>query len=250
MNILSFSKEKIREGLAKAGNQKIQKGAKILFAPITIDDTNFSETCEVYASIMPGNYDTVVIVEGVNHELEKSIPLPSVDSFKTPLGEVAVNDKLRNELCDEEDDFFIDDEAFGEEMSIYQQLPMLQCAMSDFDVVSIQVSNYERSSIIRELAYVLDEILHTRNALIVVCCELENDQKETLEKLKQYVASNQISNLFNIINVSTSKVHGRSPFLVGLMLAGIWELTLNFNNVISGQVKKSLISGYASLREN
>ncbi|HKJ32108.1 MAG TPA: AmmeMemoRadiSam system protein B [Balneolales bacterium] len=250
MNIISFSKEKIKEGLEKAKSKDIQKGAKILFAPIRINDDNFEEACEVYASIMPGNYDTVVILEGVNHELEKKLPLPSVSSFKTPFGEVPVNDKLRNEFCDEEDDFFIDDEALDETLSIYQQLPMLQCTLNDFDVVSIQISNYERTSIIRELTFVLDEVLLSKNALIVVCCEMENDQKESLDRLKQYVIDGQISNLFNIINVSTTKIHGRSPFLVGLMIASSWELTLNFNESKNGKFKKSLITGYASLRKN
>jgi len=249
MNILSYPKEKIINGLNNARNKNIQKGAKILFSPVEINDENFEEVCEIYSSVMPGNYETVVVVEGVNHELEKKIPLPSLNTFKTPFGEVPVNDRLRNEFCDEEDDFFIDDEAHNENMGIYQQLPMLQFTIKDFNVVSIQISNYERPSIIRELAFVLDEVLLSKNVLIIVCCEMESDQIEALNKLKKYVKEGQTSNLLNIINISSTKIRGRSPFLIGLMIASSWELSLNFiDEKYQSSEIYSLISGFASLR--
>lgn len=248
MDITSYSREQIEAGLNDAESRKKNNAVKMLFSPVKINDSNFEQVCEVYADIRDHNYDTVIILEGCDTELEKKIPMPSNDVFKTRLGEVKVNQKLRDELCDEEDDFYIDDSAFNQEMSLFHQLPMLQRTVREPSVVSLQVYNMERTSIIRELAFVLSEVLYNRNVLIVICTEMSNDQTNALSKIKHYYKIHADSNLKNIINSDSVNIHGRSALMTGLMIAGKWGLKLHFVN--SHFVEKpgtSLIAGYAYL---
>jgi AmmeMemoRadiSam system protein B len=104
--------------------------------------------------------------------------------FETPLGNVQVNDYLRNEFCDEDDDFFIYDEAFSEDMSLFQHLMMLQCVSDDFEAVSIKIAD-ENHSIIKELAHVLEEVLAARSSLLIFCCDLEGNRKKEFAQVKK-----------------------------------------------------------------
>lgn len=251
MDIKSYSREKILSGLNKAGKTSPENAVKILFSPTRITDDNFEQVCEVFASIRDHNYETVIVLEGCDHELEKKIPMPSNDIFKTHLGEVQVNATLRDEFCDEEDDFYIDDSAFNEDLSLFQQLPMLQSTVREPSVVSMQVYDQERMSIIRELAFVLSEVLYNRNVLIIICTEMSNTQKESFNKIMQYYSNSDDSNLKNTVNSDSIDISGRSALMTGLMIAQKWGLNVHFvDDEFTKKPGTSLISGYAYLKSN
>ncbi len=251
MDITSYSREQIVSGLNKAENSSQNLSVKMLFSPIRINNNNFEQVCEVFTNIRDHNYETVIILEGCDHELEKKIPMPLNDSFKTQLGDVQVNAKMRDEFCDEEDDFYIDNSAYYEEMSLFHQLPMLQCTVREPLVVSMQVYDLEGTSIIRELAFVLSEVLYNRNVLIIVCTEMSNTQTGTLDKIMQYYSSNDDSNLKNTINSDMVDIKGRSALMTGFMIAQQWGLNIHFvNDVYTKQPGTSLITGYACLNSN
>ena len=245
MDITSYSREQIEDGLKQVSKIKHNIGIKILFSPVHINDTNFGQTCEVFAHLRDHNYDTVIILESCDKELEKKIPMPSNDEFKTALGNVIVNQQLRDELCDEEDDFYIDDSAFHDGMSLFHQLPMLQCTVREPEVVSLQVNQMERTSIIRELAFVLSEVLYNRNVLIIICTEMSSDQTESLAKIKHYYSIHADSNLKNIINSDSVNISGRSALMTGLTIAGKWGLKLHFVDPKKETKKTNLLAGFA-----
>lgn len=247
MNSLSYTKEQILDAVKKAGKSVGELNARILFVPNRINKKNFKQVCEVYASIHPHNFDTIVVLEGVDRELKKSICIPDMESFKTPFGEVPVNTALADDFCDEEDDFYITNESYNERLSLFQQLQMLQSIQSDgFSVVGIQVSNQERSSILRELSIVMSDVLTAYNALIICCCHMHIDQKEKLDLLMNYHAARDTSNLKYLINQEEVLVHGKSPLLTGMLLAHIWDLDIQFlGGEYSTTEGSSLIAGYA-----
>lgn len=250
-DILSYSGDEISKSLQDArGNQDKEYGIKVLFSPVRINDDNFKQVSELFSQIISTNYETVVVLESCDKELIKKIPMPSLDVFETPLGKVLVNDRMRNEFCDEEDDFFIDDSAYHEDLSLFHQLMMLQCSLDKFNVVSIQISNYERVSIARELALVLDELLLSRNVLLLICCDMPIEQKRTLERLKRFVKEGEKSNLLNVINSDSIQINGKTAFLVGLLVCSTWNVDLHFlNDHYSVQKGNSLIAGFASLKD-
>lgn len=247
MNILSYRKEQISEAIAEANKSVKEQNTRILFVPHEINDQNFKQVSEVYASISPHNFDTIVILEGVDKELKKSICIPDVESFKTPYGEVPVNMKLANDFCDEEDDFYLTNEAYSDGLSLFQQLPMLQFVQSGgFSAVSIQVSNQERSSILRELSIVMTDVLSAYNSLTICCCDMHIDQKEKLDLLMNYHEARDTSNLKYLINQEEVIVRGKSPLLTGMLMAQIWDLDVQFlDGEYSSQEGYSLIAGYA-----
>lgn len=251
MNITSYSRDRINRGLnrAKEENREGQSDhIRVLFSPVTIGDSNFHSACDIYSRIDPQNYETVVVIESYEEELEKRLPMASNRYFETPLGKVPVNDYMRNEFCDEEDDFFIHDEGFSDEMSLFQQLMLLQCTFEEFSVLSVQIAD-KGPAIVKELAYVVEEVLASRRALVVICCELENSRRVEFEKIREMIESENRSGLLNYLNSGDSHIRGTSAFVAGVLVANSWNLDLNFLTGHYPDYKGSLLTAYAD-RQN
>lgn len=250
MDITSYSRQKIRQGLEEA--RKSHSGRsdhiRLLLAPTKIDDDNFERACDIYSRVDSGNYDTVIIVEAYDQVLDKKLPMASNKFFETPLGKVPVNDYMRNEFCDEDDDFFIHDEGFSKDMSLFQQLMMLQCVDDDFSAVSIQIAD-QGQAIVKELAHVLEEVLASRNALLIFCCELDNDYGKEFEKVRELIAEGNESGLMNYLNSGESQIKGTTTFIAGVLVANAWGLKLNFLNGAYKDRKGSLLAAYADRKK-
>lgn len=247
MNSLTYTKEQISDAIKQTGKSAGEQNTRILFVPNEINDKNFKQVCEVYASIHPHNFDTIVILEGVEGELKKSICIPDLESFKTPFGEIPVNTRLADDFCDEEDDFYLTNESYHEGLSLFHHLQMLQAVQSkEFSVVGIQVSNQERSSILRELSIVMSDVLTAYNSLTICCCDMHISQKEKLDLLMDYHVARDTSNLKYLINQEDVVVRGKSSLLTGMLLAQIWDLEIQFlDGEYSTTEGNSLIAGYA-----
>lgn len=249
MDITSFNREKIESGLAKAASQQGETpdNIRILFSPRTITEENFEEVCDVYSRLRHNSYDTVVIVESHPGSADKKLPMPSFKSVETPLGVVKANDKLRNDFADEDDDFFINDEAFDDDVSLYNQLMLLQCALDDFDILSIQITD-ESSFIVKELAFALEEILASKNALVVFCCDLDRSHLLEFQKLEAYIENWNMLTMMNYLNSRESSVKGIGALVASLILAEKWNLKVHFRaSEDSTGSNQNLITGFASI---
>lgn len=246
MNITSYSREQIKQGLENARKQ--HEGSndyiRVLFAPERINDDNFEQACDIYSRLDMSNYDTVVVVESHDEKLDKKLPMASNSFFETPLGTVPVNDYMRNEFCDEDDDFFIHDEAFDKDISLFQQLMFLQTLSVDFKALSVQIADQD-PAIVKEIAYVLEEVLASRSALIVFCCELDNHRKKEFERIAKMVETNNHSGLLNYLNSGESHIKGTTAFIAGVIVANKWGLRLNFLRSEYEGYTGSLLTAYA-----
>lgn len=246
MNITSYTREQIEKGLSKAREKhpELNEDIRVLFAPEVINDENFERVTDIYSRLDMSNYDTVVVVESYDEKLDKKLPMASNSFFETPLGNVPVDDYLRNEFCDEDDDFFIHDEAFDKDISLFQQLMMLQVLSDDFKALSVQIADKE-PAIIKELAYVLEEVLASRNALIVFCCELDNERKQEFDKVLEILEADNQSQLMNYLYSGDSNIKGTTAFMAGIIVANKWKLNLNFLKGEYEDYSGSLLTAYA-----
>ena len=228
MFISTITRNEIKKEIsaAKAKHSDEMGVIRLLFAPTEITEANFSDVCASYSHFSQDDFDTVVIVESQPGSHEKKLPMPSKKVFSTHLGEVPSNDKLRNELCDEDDDFFIDDEAYSDELSFYSHLPILQTVLEDFSVLSLQITD-ESPFIVKELAYSLEEILASRNALIIFCCDFDAAGTDNLDDIFELYEKNNLSGLMNRLNSGEVKIEGAGSFFAGLLVARKWGLKLH-----------------------
>jgi AmmeMemoRadiSam system protein B len=250
MEIASFSQHQIKQTLNSLPEFDREMGVKALFVPVSINSTNLEQTSYLYKAIQKLPFETFVIVETYDKaEMSRKLPMPSADYFVTPFGSVPANDALRNDFADEEDDFFIDDSCFNPEMSLYQQLMMLQCTRSKFDVVSIQIAD-SRPSIIKELAWVISEILSIKNAMTIFCCDLPDNAKHEFSEIKRYIAQDDMSGLMNFINSGSAHMRGGGAFQAGVMVAKAWEMQVQFLSEDQARFGGNLLAGFASFAQH
>lgn len=86
------------------------EGVRMLFVPPRLTAQNVAQLAWVYRQIGSTQYDTVVICEQGNRNASRKIALFGGSYAETPLGQVAFDEQLRDDFCDEEDDFFIDEQ--------------------------------------------------------------------------------------------------------------------------------------------
>lgn len=241
-DITSISRDKIEAGLERVTPEKTENQTRILFTPQKVTEENFDSVCRSYSQIRAVDFHTVVVVESMPGEAEKKLAMPSFKTIETQFGEINANVRLRNDFADEDDDFFINDDAFDESVSLFQQLPFLQCVLKDFSVLHIQITD-ERPPIIKELAAALQEILPSRSALLVVCCDL-SDQQE-VNQIQSLLDEGNISGFLNRLNRGDTKIDGIGALASGLLVSNKWGLSVNFD---SDSESGTVQSGYAVIQ--
>ena len=220
----------------------MKSAISILFVPTHITQANRGQVESLYSLLKGATYDTIVFAERRADEPVKKLPMPSVSEFQTLKGSVLVNDALRNDFCDEDDDFYIDDAAYGPDMAIYEHLPLIQDVLSGFSVVSVPICDSD-PAIVREFAYVMSEIMGGRNALLVIASELLVSEQAHWERIGEHISSKSISNVFNMVNSGAFEMAGSEVFVGGLLVAEAWGLDIDFHS--GGKPGESLNCGLA-----
>lgn len=173
---------------------------------------------EVYSCLRGRSYDTVIIVAPSHTGSFGRMSICSVDTYRTPLGDLRVNDLVRNELCDEDDDIFLDDQGHYHIEGIDVQLPYLQTVLDSFDIVPI-VMGEESPEYCRELGNALGEIMYDGRTLLIATADILEATDDSLERLQEAFAERDVSTLMALLNSETVHVEGKGPVIVALIAA-------------------------------
>ncbi|MCH8569639.1 MAG: AmmeMemoRadiSam system protein B [Balneolales bacterium] len=222
MDYQKYSIEQILEEISASAEQ-LPNRARLIFAQEHLNESSFKTLSRLYSYLRDTHYDDVIIIENYRGKHDKYLPMVSVSSFETPTGNVTVNDMLRNDFCDEDDDFYIDDAGLSEEMCVYSQLTMLNAVMKDYRAISIQITE-NRPSIVRELASAVSELLRERNALIIICTDVNQSDSERITQIQKMVDEGEISRLMNYIFTGDAGIRGAGALAAGVLIAKEWEL--------------------------
>jgi len=162
--------------------------------------------------------DRVVLISPSHHGAFGRLSIPPESTFPTPLGEVPVSDHLRNELCDEDDDIYIDEDGHDTVGGADVQVPFLQCALGDFEVVPIVMGD-ENPAFCRELGNAVGEVMYGQQALVVGSCELLGGDADALDRLREAVEGFNESELMYLMGSETVRVHGMGALVSTLLAA-------------------------------
>lgn len=127
-----------------------------------------------YAALEGREYDIIVIL-GPSH---RGVPLTGAalsghETWKTPLGEVAVNREFNQKLKDRCSRFSFNDRAHAGEHSIEVQLPFLQRVLDDFSIVPIVFSDFEPSNV-DPIAQAIAAVAGDTKTLIVASTDMSH----------------------------------------------------------------------------
>ncbi|GIV58611.1 MAG: hypothetical protein KatS3mg042_1524 [Rhodothermaceae bacterium] len=173
----------------------------------------------VYKTLEHRSYDTVIVVAPSHTGRFQRLTICSVDTYQTPLGPIPVNDRVRNELCDEDDDIFLDDTGHFQVAGIDVQLPFLQLVLkSSFDIVPIVMGD-ETPELCHELGQAVGEVAYNRRTLVVACANILSASDEAMARFDEAFRTLDVSRLMTLLNSEQVQVEGRGPILVALLSA-------------------------------
>jgi MEMO1 family protein len=161
-----------------------------------------------------------VLLVGPSHSGEFGrLTICSANHYHSPLGDVSVNDRLRNELCDADDDIFIDDTGHYHTEGAYVQLPFLQHLLGDdFDIVPI-VMGEESPALCRELGMAVGEIMYGHRAIIVGCADLLEIEGDALERFQEALENFNTSELMHLLGSEQLRVEGMGAVITTVLAA-------------------------------
>lgn len=94
-----------------------------------------------YNHLKEGEVDTVILIGPSHHKDFKGVSVYSEGSFRTPLGNIRINEKMAASLINKDADVDFYPDAYEKEHSLEVQLPFLQRQLKDFRIVPILIGS-------------------------------------------------------------------------------------------------------------
>ena len=207
-----------------------------------------------YRLLQGKQFDVVVIVAPSHREYFDGAAIYPGDGYRTPIGDVAIEPEVREELVAGSRVLAMKEEGHRTEHSVEVQLPFLQKVLGDFSFVPIVMGNQARGTC-ELLAADLVRTLRGRKALLLASSDLSHyhpyDLALSLDRivLKDVEAFDEESLLMNLENDS-AEACGGGPIVV--VMKALKELGANRSQILfycnSGDVtgKKDGVVGYLS----
>ena len=170
-----------------------------------------------YRLLQGTELDTVLVISPSHTGEFGRLSICQTNTYHTPLGAVTVNDHLRNELCDEDDDIFLDDTGHYHTEGADVQLPFLQTVLDgDFDAVPI-VMGEESPAFCRELGAAVGEVMYSKRALVIGSCDLVEGDDEGFERFREAIETFNESELMHLLGSETVRVEGMGALITTLI---------------------------------
>jgi AmmeMemoRadiSam system protein B/AmmeMemoRadiSam system protein A len=207
-----------------------------------------------YRQIQGSDIRKVILVGASHHSGFKGASVYTKGSFRTPLGEVKINEKIAESLLDENADVKFYPEAFEKEHSLEVQLPFLQTVLKDFTIVPILVGSPARQTfdhLISKLTEILDD-----KTLLIASTDLSHyhnysTAKDMDSKVIAAIERLSASDTLDLLRTGKSELCGGFPVIIVMEAArrSGANLSVVFRYANSGDVTgdKERVVGYASI---
>lgn len=177
-----------------------------------------------------------VVILGVNHQgFGHPYAVDGHDSWETPLGEVIVDQELKNRLVEGSDVFAIDGSAGSREHSLEVQVPFIQYMNSGARILPITISSWELEPLLtggRELGRLLkdnDDVLMVASSDMSHYISAESAKVQDDKAIARILALDP-SGLFDVVRSENISMCGVAP--AAMMLAAALELGAKTAEVI------------------
>jgi AmmeMemoRadiSam system protein B len=168
------------------------------------------------------NFKTIVVISPSHREYFRGISIFNGTSYRTPLGDIQIDNHLRDLLVTGDKLFESSLRGHGGEHAIEVQLPFLQSVQKDFVLLPIVIGDQSADNCYH-LGNRLGEVLQDRNTLIVASTDLSHfHSSQSARKLDQ-VAIDKVSKfdyegLMNDLEFEKTEACGGGP-MVATMIA-------------------------------
>lgn len=172
----------------------------------------------VYKSIGKGRFDNVICIAAGTKAAAGRINIWSERTYRSRFGEVEVNDRLRNELCDEDDDIYVSDAGHFDDDGIGAQLPFLSETLGAFSAVPM-VMGAESPEFCRELGNAVAEIMYNQKTLVVAVVDVLGGSEEAVGLFKRHMEQGDVSRMMGLVASEELKLRGGGALIAAMIAA-------------------------------
>ena len=187
---------------------------------LIVPDTNLlrvgPHSANVFKSIAGQNYETVILVSPSHMGRFGRMTICDLKAYQTPLGMLDVNIPVCHELCDEDDDIYLDDTGHFHARGIEVQLPFLQNMLDGFNVVPI-VMGVDSPDFCRELGAAIGAIMFNRRTLLVASADILDADEDSLSVFRDAVERGDVSALYPLLYSNEVDILGKGALLVAMI---------------------------------
>jgi len=245
----------IDEFMAAASVEDIDGEIVALIVPHAGYRYSGSTAAYAFKAIEGKPYETIVLIAPSHHVAFDGISVYDKGSFRTPLGDVAIDEDFASRLIHSHEKIFFYKQAYLKEHSLEVEIPFLQKVLSDFKIVPIIFGQFSYESC-QVLGDSLGKLLKDKhNYLIVASTDMSHYHPYeeasiidagTITKLKKF----DPKLLFDDINTKKSELCGAAPVISAMIAArnlGANEIKiLGYANSGDTAGSKSKVVGYLS----
>ncbi|MBE0426888.1 MAG: AmmeMemoRadiSam system protein B [Nitrospirae bacterium] len=207
-----------------------------------------------YKQIKESSINKIILI-GPSHRVSfKGASVYIKGSFKTPLGNVKIDEKLAKEILNEAADVRFFPDAFEKEHSLEVQLPFLQTVLGDFTMVPVLTGSPTRQAfehLVSNLTDLIDE-----RTLLIASTDLSHyheyqKAKDMDSKIISSIERLSVIDTERLLRTGEAELCGAFPVLITIEVArrsgANLGLLLRYEN--SGDVtgEKSNVVGYSSI---
>ncbi|NJD22872.1 MAG: AmmeMemoRadiSam system protein B [Melioribacter sp.] len=179
-----------------------------------------------YNAVKGKNYKTIIVISPSHREYFAGISIYNGDAYKTPLGEVPINKKMRYELILDSKIIFNGISGHRAEHAVEVQIPFMQMTMNDFSIVPIVMGDQNRMCI-NELSQRLASVMNDET-LIVASSDLSHFySKEQADKrdsiVEKRIAEFDYENLQNDLEVGKCEACGGGTIVTMMKTAALFN---------------------------
>jgi AmmeMemoRadiSam system protein B/AmmeMemoRadiSam system protein A len=207
-----------------------------------------------YKQIQGSDIKNVILIGPSHSAAFKGASVYTKGSFRTPLGNVKINERLAEGLLNESADVRFSPEAYEGEHSLEVQLPFLQTVLKDFTIVPVLIgspSGRTFEHLIQKLTGMLDE-----KTLLIASTDLSHyhdypTAKKMDSKIISAVQRLSPKDTIELLRSGKSEMCGGVPVIIAMEVARRSGANLGvvFKQANSGDVtgEKDKVVGYASI---
>lgn len=168
-----------------------------------------------FKTIKGKNYDTVIILGPSHHLGFRGISVWQEGYFRTPLGDVEVDEGASSFILKNFNKAVFKKEAFLREHSVEVQIPFLQTVLKNFKIVPV-VTGYLTLQEIEELSSVLFELSKNKNILVVASSDLSHFHSYLVaqnmdSRTNEYIEDMDATTFYNKCNAGEIEACGFTP---------------------------------------
>lgn len=207
-----------------------------------------------YKQLQNRDIKKIILIGQSHHEAFRGASIYAAGLFKTPLGNVKIDEDFSRKLLNEKAEIKFYPQAFAKEHSLEVQLPFLQAVLGEFTIVPVLIGSPTRSTydhIVSELTDMIDE-----KTLIIASTDLSHyhgyQQATDMDRrLISAIERLSIQNAAELLAEGKSEMCGSFPVMIAIEVAKRHGANVGalFTYANSGDVtgERERVVGYASM---